>query len=401
MAILTMPTIPAFSASSFGLASNTQAFENPLTGQTQTLERPGARWQAQYTLPPMKRAQAVAWQNFLLQLRGGAGRFYGYDPDAKTPRGSALASSLSGRNELRNGNAGGAVTGIVGSGGSPPTTWAFSTANGLTRTVLASGVEGGISFVEVRFAGTPTTNAALTFDNGTQIACAEGETWTTSCYYRMTAGSMSNITTLQQFVSQVRADGMININTYGNLGTVDNTWRRASYTRTISDTTPDTMRIKSGFYLSLALGQPIDITLRLGNCQLERAASPSDYVPTTTTARVRGAGVRVDGNAMPGTSVATWNWEPGIANVMRAGDYVSFDMANGRSLHMLTANASSDAAGRATLRIEPPLRNPPPDNTAVIISNASCVMALDEASINWQVDAQGVYRLSFGAIERF
>jgi len=83
MTILSLPGSPAFASSQFGLVSNTQTFISPLSGQSQSIERPGARWRADYTLPPMKRAQAAAWQALLLQLRGGAGRFYGYDPDAR------------------------------------------------------------------------------------------------------------------------------------------------------------------------------------------------------------------------------------------------------------------------------------------------------------------------------
>jgi len=224
MPILTMPATPAFAASRFGLVSNTQSFANPLTGQVQTLERPGARWQASYTLPPMRRAQAAAWQSFLLQLRGGAGRFYGYDPDARNPRGSALAISTSSRNELRNGNAVGAVAGVVGSGGVIPTGWVLSSANGLTRTIVGSGVEAGFNYVEIRFAGTPTANASLAFDNSNSIVCAEGESWTGSFYYRQTAGSLANITAVQHYMGQLQANGSILSNTYSSALTVDGTW---------------------------------------------------------------------------------------------------------------------------------------------------------------------------------
>jgi hypothetical protein len=42
----------------------------------------------------MIRATAAAWQAFTAQCRGMAGRFYGFDPDAKTPRGTALGSPV-------------------------------------------------------------------------------------------------------------------------------------------------------------------------------------------------------------------------------------------------------------------------------------------------------------------
>ncbi len=94
MPTLTMPSTPGFRASRFGLVANTQTFRSPLDGTVQTLELTGARWQAHYELPPMKRAQAAAWTAFLTELLGSAGRFHGFDPDARMPRGSALGTPL-------------------------------------------------------------------------------------------------------------------------------------------------------------------------------------------------------------------------------------------------------------------------------------------------------------------
>jgi hypothetical protein len=92
MPILSMPPSPAFARSRFRLLSNTQTFVSPLDRSVQTLELPGARWAAEFTLPPMKRAQAAAWLAFLAQCRGGAGRFYAGDPDGRAPRGVATGA---------------------------------------------------------------------------------------------------------------------------------------------------------------------------------------------------------------------------------------------------------------------------------------------------------------------
>ncbi len=92
MPTLTMPSKPGFRASRFGLIANTQTFRSPLDGTVQTLELTGARWRASYGLPPMNRAQAAAWTAFLTGLMGSAGRFFGFDPDARTPLGSGLGT---------------------------------------------------------------------------------------------------------------------------------------------------------------------------------------------------------------------------------------------------------------------------------------------------------------------
>lgn len=94
MTTLSMPSTPGFTNSRFGLRSNTQSFESPLTRSVQTVELTGARWFASYSLPPMLRASAAAWIAFLVALQGRAGRFYGFDPDAKTPRGTWAGTPL-------------------------------------------------------------------------------------------------------------------------------------------------------------------------------------------------------------------------------------------------------------------------------------------------------------------
>lgn len=96
MAILTMPSTPGIRRSAFGLISNTTVFRSPLDQVAHTLEFPGARWRASYALPLRQRAAIAAWQAFLVQLRGQAGRFYAYDPDARTPRGAGGSLAVAG-----------------------------------------------------------------------------------------------------------------------------------------------------------------------------------------------------------------------------------------------------------------------------------------------------------------
>lgn len=89
---VTMPTTPGFVSSRFFLRSNTTVFGSPLSGVEQVLERQGAKWAAEYVLPPMKRAVAANWVAFLVSLRGRRGTFYGFDPDAKSMLGTATGT---------------------------------------------------------------------------------------------------------------------------------------------------------------------------------------------------------------------------------------------------------------------------------------------------------------------
>ena len=89
-----MPATPGIKTARFGLMSNTLKHVSPLNGATSTQEFPGAKWLVTYTLPPMVRADAAAWQAFFTQLRGQSGRFFGFDPSAKTPRGVATGTPI-------------------------------------------------------------------------------------------------------------------------------------------------------------------------------------------------------------------------------------------------------------------------------------------------------------------
>lgn len=58
----------------------------------QTYEWPGERWEADFTLPPMSRADGEAWIAWLISLRGPVGSFLMGDPAGATARGSAAGT---------------------------------------------------------------------------------------------------------------------------------------------------------------------------------------------------------------------------------------------------------------------------------------------------------------------
>lgn len=63
--------------------------ESPFTFSQQVYRHQGQGWEADITLPAMKREQAEEWVSFLLRLRGQYGTFLLGDPNGGTPRGSA------------------------------------------------------------------------------------------------------------------------------------------------------------------------------------------------------------------------------------------------------------------------------------------------------------------------
>lgn len=91
MTLITMPTSPAFTKSEWGIQRTVSKSESPYTGSTQVHKYPKSQWYANLTLPPMKRAQAVAWQAFFLSTEGIANTFLLGDPDAKLVNGTATS----------------------------------------------------------------------------------------------------------------------------------------------------------------------------------------------------------------------------------------------------------------------------------------------------------------------
>ena len=167
--VLSLPASPKFVSSRFGLETNTQTWESPHTKATQRVLLGGARWVATYTLPKMFRDQFASWQSILLQLEGGVNTFYGYDPDAITPRGNIVGST-----PLVNG---GSQTGstLITDGWANSTlvlkAGDYFTVNTELKMVTADATTNGSGQVTISFKpalrSSPADNAALTVTSAT------------------------------------------------------------------------------------------------------------------------------------------------------------------------------------------------------------------------------------------
>ena len=89
-----MPTSPNFIKSNFSLNRIIGAVSSPYTGKVRTQEFDGVFWQAEVSLPPMRRSQARLWQSFLMQCNGPINNFRFSDPDALVAQGTYSGTSL-------------------------------------------------------------------------------------------------------------------------------------------------------------------------------------------------------------------------------------------------------------------------------------------------------------------
>jgi hypothetical protein len=207
-------------------------------------------------------------------------------------------------NSIRNNTMQGAV---VGTPGTIPTNWIVSgSINGLTREVVSVGIEGGISYVDVRWSGTPTATSLVTifFEPNNQIVAANGQSWSYSLFTRLVSGSTTNVGVVRaNIIGNTSAGSGVS----GQGGFVDLTptssslsSQRTVISRTFTDATVE--RVNANIAITYTNGNPIDLTLRIGLPQLEQGAFATSPILTTTATATRAADVAV----MTGANFSNW-----------------------------------------------------------------------------------------------
>lgn len=204
-------------------------------------------------------------------------------------------------NSIRNNTMQGAVAGTPGT---MPTNYStFTSLTGLTRQVVGTGTEDGISYVDVKVSGTPSGSGifGIYFETATGVAALSGQTWTSSNFCKLVAGSMTGITQINNTIAENNSGG-----TYltGNSTAFTPTSsslssQRRSHTRTLNNAS--TVFVFP-YYDLILTGVAIDFTLRIGLPQLELGAFATSVIPTTTAAATRNADVAT----MTGTNFSSW-----------------------------------------------------------------------------------------------
>lgn len=105
----------------------------------------------------------------------------------------------------------------------------------------------------------------------------------------------------------------------------------------------------------------------------------------------------VNGASQTGNTLATDGWTINQTQLLLPGDYFQV----GTELKMITAVASSNGSGQATLAFEPPLRASPADNAALVVNSPVCIMRLADPVSGWDIAEAGYYGFTFAAIEAF
>ncbi len=200
-----------------------------------------------------------------------------------------LLNEVSATNSLRNNTMVGAS---AGSPGTYPTNWGGDgNFNSLTRTVVGTGTEDGISYIDIRYNGTAsagTTGNAL-FEATTQVAALLGQVWASSLYVRLVGGTLNGVTFANSVVERSGAGANLASSATAFIPSVAALrTQRAVHTRTFTDAS--TAYTTSQLNIIPTNGAAIDFTLRIGMPQLERT-EVTTVIATSTVAVTRAADV--------------------------------------------------------------------------------------------------------------
>jgi hypothetical protein len=185
-------------------------------------------------------------------------------------------------NSIRNSTMVGAVAGTPGT---LPTNWSASAA-GLTQTIVGTGVENGVPYIDFRFNGTAiSTGVSVRFETTTGIAASNTQVWTATSWLRFIAQPTPPLSTTISMAERTAAGGLVVVGSSSSLS-VTSSLNRFSFTRTLSGgATVGAIQPEVSF--NLTNGAAYDFTFRIAAPQMELGAYATTWVPTTTAAVTR------------------------------------------------------------------------------------------------------------------
>ena len=198
-------------------------------------------------------------------------------------------------NSIPNNSMQGAISGTLGSGGAFPTGWQNQAQAGasVAVTVVGTGVEDGIDYIDVNYAGTANGSFGdIIFNQYGDIPSAgAGKTWTGSFFVKVVGGSLTNINLTKIQVQELTGSGFHNqgIGTYTIAGaSTPLSQCRQTLTYTTTNSLSDNVDLLFLFNTNVAA---INVTFRIGWPQMEPASYVTSPIRTTAAAATRAADV--------------------------------------------------------------------------------------------------------------
>jgi hypothetical protein len=139
----------------------------------------------------------------------------------------------------------------------------------------------------------------LTFDALNFITAANAQTWTGAAYFKLVAGTLTNVILLSLTVRYNDSSGL-SLTSQNSAFTPTASLERVTNTFTAANAS--TAFVAATLVANFTNDLPVDFTLRIGLPQLEQGAFATSVIPTTTTALTRNADVA----SMTGTNFSSW-----------------------------------------------------------------------------------------------
>lgn len=97
----------------------------------------------------------------------------------------------------------------AGTPGTPPTNWTVQNPTGITGSIVGTGTENGVPYLDYGFSGTSVAGGvlALSFEGTTVIPAVLGQQWTSSFYAKLQAGSLTGFTNLLNAIVESDSGG--------------------------------------------------------------------------------------------------------------------------------------------------------------------------------------------------
>jgi len=267
-----------------------------------------------------------------------------------TNKGALIEESRT--NSIRNNSMQGAVAGTPGT---RPNFWQALTLSGLTQTIVGTGTQNGIDYIDIQISGTSAGTAiGIAMDNNTTIAATTGQTWTQSVFLALVGGDFTNVTSFVQRVSERTNTGTLVQNDDGSniVSSVNATLTRFTWTPTLSGGATTAFATPNLTFV-VNNTSAINFTIRIGWPQLELGAFATSPIRTTSAAATRAADV-VTVTRLPGTGDTLTAYAAFIAPVSLGGvnrDVVVFADAGVTNTEILLINPGSarNASQNATV----------------------------------------------------
>jgi hypothetical protein len=213
---------------------------------------------------------------------------FDYNPSTLAAQGFLVEEART--NSIRNNTMVGAVAGTPGTA---PTNWFIGGLSGLTQQIVGTGIESGITYIDIRIFG--TTTSALFYvirpESTNFVAATNGQTWTSAQYVRLVGGSLANLIRVNKVVQYSDAVGAPLTYGVGDITPTGAALNTQRFVRTTTASSALTAFVIGYVQIEANSGVAIDITLRIGLPQLEFGAFATSVIPTTTTALTRAADV--------------------------------------------------------------------------------------------------------------